>query len=100
MLHRYSSCYLFRHIKPRLRGSDKHVQTTADFFVRYKYILVYNYKVNLSKGEGEDQESIQSSFPPDLGHYKGKVTRAQENVTHTKAAKKSALSQQVTTRLH
>ena len=48
-----------------------------------------------SKKEGKDQESIQSSTTPDPG-YNGKVTTSQLDITNK--AKRSALSQQVTTR--
>ena len=49
------------------------------------------------KEEGKDQESIQSSTTPDPEHHMGKRKNA-GNITY-KRAKRSALSQQVTTRL-
>ena len=48
---------------------------------------------NTSREEGEDQESIQSCTIPD-----GKLTKTQANKAH-KRATRSALSQQVTTRM-
>ena len=45
----------------------------------------------------KDQESIQSNTAPDPGHHR-KVTKTQENSTY-KRAKRSANSQQETTRL-
>ena len=47
-----------------------------------------------SKEEGKDQEPMQSSMI-----LYGKVTKTQENITYRRA-KKSAFSEQVTTRLH
>ena len=49
-------------------------------------------KLTQNKKEGKDQESIQSSTTPDW-----KVTTSQLDITNTRA-KRSALSQQVTTR--
>ena len=53
-----------------------------------KYLLSYE-----SKEEGKDLESIQTSTTSC-----GKVTKTQENITN-KRAKRSAISQQVTTML-
>ena len=59
--------------------------------------LLYKFKVtglaSQIREEGKDQESIQSNTTPD-----GKVTKTQEKITN-KRARRSALSQQVTTRL-
>ena len=41
--------------------------------------------MNLSKEEGNDQESIQLNTTPDLGHHNGKVKKTQENMTHYRA---------------
>ena len=49
------------------------------------------------KEEGRDQESIQSSTTPDPRDHYGKLIKTQGNISH-KRAKRSALSQQVTTR--
>ena len=65
-----------------------------------------------SKEEGKDQESIQSNTTSDPGHHMGKfpiwcpgsgvlfekVTKTKENITY-KRAKRSDLSQQVTTKM-
>ena len=51
-----------------------------------------------SKEEGKDQESMQSNNAPDLGHHIWESDKNTKNITY-KSAKKSALSEHVTTRL-
>ena len=69
-------------------------------FVQVYVKCILNIKTtsyNQSREEGKDQELIQSSATPDPldpGYHMGKL-----QITHRRA-KKSALSQQVTTRLH
>ena len=52
-----------------------------------------------SKEEGKGQESIQSSTAHDPGHVMLMEGDKNKETSHTKGAKRSALSQQVTTRL-
>ena len=72
-----------------IRCLQKKLPTTAN-----KFLNCENF---YSKEEGKVQESIQSITTPDPRHH-GKVTKTQGNITH-KRAKRSALSQQMITRL-
>ena len=62
-------------------------------------IIILNFEPHLSKEEGKDQKPKKPSTAPDPIHYVyGKVRNTQEKITH-KRVKRSAFSQQVTTRL-
>ena len=63
----------------------------SSFVIRTSHQQFY-----VSKNGGKDQESIQSSTTPDLGYHMGKWQK--HNLTSQTRAKRSALSQQVTTR--
>ena len=57
-----------------------HVREFAMLFIIF--LILYLLGLVLSKEEGKDQESIQSSTTPDPEYIMGRVTKTQENITY------------------